>query len=318
MTGRLSLVAALLFTAPALLGQTAPTAPAGDEGESASPADIEAMNKARATFEYGKYAAASKMLEGLIAHGHFESAALRAEAYKLFGLALLNQGRKSEAYPPFLELLLLDPDAEFDPFYVSPDAIELLSRVKKDAEAQLAPIRAQRRAEAEARKKAADDERHKRDQDDETRRLAALQPNVERRVVQREFWVSVLPFGVGQLQNGDRSLGIALATSEVIAGAASAGSALLIEELRDTSSGKFGPGVYPLANRLSVVKWIGAGIFYGLWAAGAIHAAIRYQPEERIEDRLLMPPAIGATSAPVLPPQPLPLPQPQAAPPSPH
>lgn len=307
---KLLLLAALSFASPALHAQPAP---APEEREAASSDDVEAMKKARAAFEYGNYASATKMLEGLIAQSHFETVALRAEAYKLLGLARLNLGKKSEAYAPFLEYLLLEPDGEFDPFYVSPEAIDLLGLVKKDAEAQLAPLRAQHHAEAEARKKAADDERHKRDQDEETRRIAVLQPNVERRVVQREFWVSVLPFGVGQLQNGDRSLGIALATSEVVAGAASAGSALLIEGLRDSSSGKFGPGVYPLASSLSVVKWIGAGLFYGLWAAGAIHAAVRYRPEERIEDRLLMPPASGATTPPVLTPQ-----EPQPAPPPPR
>ena len=111
-------------------------------------------------------------------------------------------------------------------------------------------------------------------------------------MVQREFWVSMMPFGIGQLQNGDRTLGMALATAQVIAGASSAGSALLIEQLRDQSTGRFsntGPGSTPYrtAQRLDVVKWVGAGLFYALWAAGAIHAAIHFQPEEQLPDRLV-------------------------------
>lgn len=291
MSARVVLLVAVLAVVAPLRAEAQSQAPAQVQlpDEPASAADIEAMTKARSTFEYGNYGTTAKILEGLIAHGRFETAALRAEAYKLLGLSLVNLGKRSEAYSPFLELLLLEPDTEFDPFYVPPEAIELLGRVKKDAEPQLAPMRAQRRAEQESRKRAADEERRKREQDEEQRRLAAQRPNVERRVVQREFWVSVLPFGIGQLQNGDRTLGIGLATSEVIAGAASAGSALLIEELRDTSTGKFGPGVYPLATRLNVVKWIGAGLFYGLWAFGAVHAAIRYQPEQHLEDRVISP-----------------------------
>jgi hypothetical protein len=129
--------------------------------------------------------------------------------------------------------------------------------------------------------------------------LQQLSPSVERRVVQREFWVSMLPFGIGQLQNGDRTLGIALATAQVIAGASSAGSALLIEELRDSSTGRFnnrGPGNTPYltASRLNVLKWVSAGLFYALWAGGAIHAAVHFQPEEQLPDRLLQSEAPGA------------------------
>ena len=44
------------------------------------------------------------------------------------------------------------------------------------------------------------------------RRLQQISPSIERRVVQHEFWVTMMPFGLGQLQNGDRKLGIFLAT----------------------------------------------------------------------------------------------------------
>jgi hypothetical protein len=176
-----------------------------------------------------------------------------------------------------------------DPFYVPPAAAEAFNEVRRDAEAQLAPLRAQRHAEQEARRRALEEEaarRRRLEQEDEQRRLAAMAPVVERRVVQREFWVTMLPFGLGQMQNGDRSLGIALATSEVIAGATSAGSALLIEGLRD-SSGHFGPGSYPLATRLNYAKWIGAGLFYALWIGGAIHAAAHFESESQPVDRLV-------------------------------
>ena len=48
---------------------------------------------------------------------------------------------------------------------------------------------------------------------------------------------------------------------EVIFGAASAGSALLIESLRDPNTQKFGPGDYEIAHRLQIVKWVGAAAF---------------------------------------------------------
>ena len=306
----MALLAALSLT----LAQTAPgagrTARAGAlEDEKELPSAVEAMNRARVTFEYGDYPQASRLLAALVEVGRFESVSLRAEAYRLLGLALFYQGRRGEAYSAFLEYLFLDPDAQLDPFYVPPAAVSFFEQVKKEAEPKLSPIRAQKRGEQQARQKAASEEadrRRQRELEEERRRLQELTPSVERRVVQREFWVSVMPFGIGQLQNGDRTLGIALATAEVIAGAASGGSALLIEELRDSSTGRFnnrgaGNTPYLTASRLNVLKWASAGLFYALWAAGAIHAAVRFKPEEQLPDRLLQappPPATPPTSPP--------------------
>ena len=262
-----------------------------DQPEKELPSAVEAMNRARVTFEYGDYPQATKLLSALVEGGRFESLSLRAEAYRLLGLALFYQGRKGEAYSAFLEYLYLEPDAQLDPFYVPPAAVSFFDQVKKEAEPKLAPIRAQKRAEQDARQKAATEEaerRRQRELEEERKRLA---PSIERRVVQKEFWVSMMPFGIGQLQNGDRTLGLVLATAQVIAGASSAGSALLIEQLRDQNTGKFSPAGTPspylTAQRLNIFKWVGAAIFYTLWAGGAVHAAIHFQPEEQLPDRLL-------------------------------
>jgi tetratricopeptide (TPR) repeat protein len=297
-----ALLAALLLAqakpqAPASsLPRTGPPPPQGDERE--LPSAVEAMNRARVTFEYGDYPQAAKLLAALVEKGNIESPTLRAEAYRLLGLALFYQGRKPEAYNAFLEYLYLEPSAELDPFYVPPAAVSFFEQVKKEAEARLGPIRAQRKAQEEARQKSVTEEaerRRQRELDEERRKLLDLAPSVEKRVVQREFWVSVLPFGVGQLQNGDRSLGIGLATAELITGAASAGSALLIEELRDQATGKFtnssSASPYRTAQRLDVIKWVTGGIFFALWAGGAIHAAVRFQPEEQLPDRVAPPSA---------------------------
>ncbi len=293
-----------LFGAPARAQerpQQQPASPVATDDENV----IESMRRARNYFEYGDYASTARILKRLIDTGKFESAELRAEAYRLLGLSYFYQTKRGDAYQAFLELAYVDPDAELDPFYVPPAAVALLEQVKKDAEKQLAPLRAQRRAEEEARRRLAQEEanrRRQREREEEQRRLSALAPTIERRVVQREFWVSLLPFGVGQLQNGDRMLGIALATTQVIAGATSGGSALLIETLRDPSTGKFGGGVYPLAQRLNVAKWVGAALFYGLWLGGALHASLNFQPETQLPDRLVTSRPADALPAPLLPP----------------
>ena len=289
---RSALLAALLSLAAPAFAQAPAEAPADNVKQPPSPA--EAMAKARNTFEYGDYATAAKMLTDLVDKARFEAPPLRAEAYRLLAISLFNLGRKGEAYSAFLELLFLEPDTELDPFYVSPGIVALFDQVKKDSTEKLAPIRAQRHADQEARRKAAEEEaklRRQRELEEQQKLIFARQATVEKRVVQREFWVSMLPFGVGQLQNGDRTLGIVLATSQIVTAASSAGSVLLIEELRDPSSGRFDNhgSSYRLARTFSVVKWVSAILFYGLWAGGAIHAAVRYQPEQALPDRLVQP-----------------------------
>jgi len=282
-----------VIAALAIVMQLAQGQPAPEQSRAAA----DAMARARVTFEYGDYAQASKLLSALVEAGRFDSLQTRAEAYRLLGLSLFYQGRKGEAYKAFLEYLYIDPDAELDPFFVPPAAVSFFEQVKKEAEPRLQPLRAQKQAQLDAQKRAAAEEAERRKQREleaERRRIQEISPAIERRVVQHEFWVTMMPFGIGQLQNGDRKLGIFLATAQLITGAASAGSALLIEQLRDNATGKFddnGPGATPYksAQRLNVVKWVGAALFYGLWVGGAIQAAINFKPEEQLPDRLLQP-----------------------------
>lgn len=298
MRPALVLAAALAAAAPASAQQAERAQQL--EGEDAA---AEQVRLAQRDFEYGDYGKVSQRLAGLVEVGRFQTPELRARAYTLLGEALLlqNPPREAEAHRSFLELLFLDPDTELDPFYVPPRVIEFFEREKKELEPQIAPLRAQRRAEKEARRRAFEEEAQRRRQEEAERRLRSIQPNVERTVIQHEFWVSLLPFGLGQLQNGDRTLGYTLATLEVIFAAASAGSALLIETLRDESTQKFGPGDYQIAHRLQVVKWVGAAAFYSLWAFGAVHAALNYKAQTIVKDELLVGPAPGSTTSPVMP-----------------
>jgi hypothetical protein len=293
---RLAVALALLCASTSAFAQAVPQG----EGEEQI---AEQVRIAKRDFEHGDYARAAQRLAQLVEVGRFQTVELRSEAYRLLGESLLLEAppREAEAHRAFQELLFLDPDTELDPFYVPPRVIDFFEAEKKELAPQLAPVRAQRRAEKEQRRRAMEEEAARKRAEDQQRRLQALQPNVERRVIQREFWVSLLPFGLGQIQNGDRSLGYTLATLQIVFGALSAGSALLIEGLRDNSTQKFGGREYQIATKLEITKWVGAAVFYGLWAGGAIDAAIRFKPETTVEDRLLVPPVPGNTQAPVMP-----------------
>jgi hypothetical protein len=291
---------ALLTLVAGAAGAQQPGAPQQPDGEEAA---AEQVRLAQRDFEYGDYTRVAQRLSSLVEVGRFQTPELRARAYTLLGEALLlhSPPREQEAHRAFLDLLFLDPDTELDPFYVPPRVIEFFERERKELEPQIAPLRAQRRAEKEARRRALEEEAQRRRQEEAERRMRAIQPSVERTVIQHEFWVSLLPFGLGQLQNGDRTLGYTLATLEVIFGAASVGSTLLIETLRDEKTQKFGQGDYKIATRLEIVKWVGAAAFYSLWAFGAIHAAVNYKSQTLVKDELLVNPAPGSTTSPVMP-----------------
>ena len=298
MRRALAFACALAAAAPAQAQQAVQPA----EGEDVA---AEQVRLAQRDFEYGDYAKVSQRLSGLVEVGRFQSPELRARAYALLGQSLLLQSppREAEAHRAFLELLFLDPDYELDPFFVPPRVIAFFEREKKELEPQIAPLRAQRRAEKEARRKLLEEEAQRRREEEARRRMQAMRPNVERTIVQHEYWVSLLPFGLGQLQNGDKTLGYTLATMEIIFGAASAGSALLIESLRDPNTQKFSTtgSDYQIAHRLQIVKWVGAAAFYGLWAFGAIQAAMNYKAQTIVKDQVLVGPAPGSTTSPVLP-----------------
>src|SRR3989442_12300440 len=94
-----------------LLSQAQPAQPPDEESRAA----IEAMNRARVTFEYGDYAQASKLLAALLEAGRFEALQMRAQAYRVLGVSLFYQGGKGGACDAFLEDLYINPNSQRTP-----------------------------------------------------------------------------------------------------------------------------------------------------------------------------------------------------------
>lgn len=287
----------LLLTPVATLAAPRPGAPAPSgtgAGAAVSPrfgdpltrTGAEELRRARNAFEYGDFEAAVAILDGLGGSGQLVLEQERVEAYRLLGLSLFYLGRRDEAANAFFDLLKQNPDYQLDPFYVPPHAVAFFDDVKKESEPLLAPIRERRtrriqeeRAEEQARQEA---ERRRQEQ------LARMAPGeeddtfvvrlMERRVVENSPLVAWMPFGLGQFQNGHRQLGTALLATEAVAAAVSVLSFWAIEGLRDPRTGQFPAPAHDIATRLDTVKFVSAGIFYGLWLIGAIDANLRFVP----------------------------------------
>ncbi|MGB0646980.1 MAG: hypothetical protein ACPGQS_07385, partial [Bradymonadia bacterium] len=146
-----------------------------------------------------------------------------ARAYELAGLASFFLEDKESARRQFEKLIRLRPNFRLDPVKVPPPAISFFDQLRDQLKEDIARIRAalQKHAEEEERKK----------------RLANL-VKVRRDVKINSRTVALLPFGIGQFQNDDHTLGQFFLASQALSAAASIGFFLGVESMR-TSSGRF-------------------------------------------------------------------------------
>jgi hypothetical protein len=231
----------------------------------------EKLRQARANFDYRNYAPAADLAQELIDSRALERTPDQIEAYRILGLSRFFQGRSEDARIAFINLLSLDPDFQLDPFYVPPQAVAFFERVRTDNQALLQPIRERRRAAQEALR-----------QEEEARARLLSQGQVPPQVIREQVVkpsaaVALLPFGVGQFQNGDTTLGVALAISEAVAAVASVTCWVWVESQR-SSSGYYPSSVYNTAVTVRDVQ-VATGIaFFVLWAGGAVEAVLNLKP----------------------------------------
>jgi hypothetical protein len=231
------------------------------------------LRRAKDYFEYGEYERARGIAEGLLEQNVLATDEQLIDANRIAGLAWFygdHADRLTLAERYFLQLLSIEPEYRLDPFFTPPAAVQFFEEVKAAHEAQLAPIREQRRVAREARR--AEQEARRRFLEEQQR------SRVDPRYVERHnFALVFLPLGAGQFQNGDDSTGIALAAVQVVAGLTSALSYLAIENMRD--DGGFSRSEVGTAQVLDTVKWASAAVFYGAWGYGVVDAWKNYEPE---------------------------------------
>lgn len=278
------------------------------------------LKQARDAFEYGDYARAAQTLGGQATREQFPQEAERIEAYRLLGLSYFYLSKQKPSDPTlrenaqeaFFGLLKQNPDFEFDPFYTPPEAVAFFDSVRRENEPYLEPIRVRRNArlreqqlEEDARLEA---ERRRRE---ESPRAEVRTVIVERELERPSFLVAMMPFGVGQFQNGDTRTGLGFLSGQLVSSALSIISWSLIELMRDPESNRYSAELYGYANTLQTIKYWSAGTFYALWVASAIHAGVRFEPLRVIGESTLAPPS-AAPNGPLVP-RPAPMPEPWPA-----
>ncbi len=269
------------------VGSAAAAQQAPDPGEEA---DLAAL---QAEFEFGHYREVLERAERRIDRGGIDEASL-VQWHKLAGLAAFNLKRTEQAQRHVAALLRIEPDFALDPFVYPPPAVAFVEKQRQALAPELDRIRAERRAQAAAAKRAAEERATlAREAEEQRRQIEEMSRQVTVRTVEkRSFLVNFVPFGAGQFQQGRVAAGTGFAIAEALLGITSIVAYFAYGSLVDTRTltveNRF-PGAAPIvetgipANREDEAKvWralkIGAGLgFYGVWAAGVADALIHHQ-----------------------------------------
>jgi hypothetical protein len=100
----------------------------------------------------------------------------------------------------------------------------------------------------------------------------------ETRVEYNARWLAMVPFGVGQFQNGDVRLGIAFATGEVLLGGAALVAVAIVNKLASGISAENFQVLNPRIRTAATVNQVTFAAWAALTAAGVIQAQIAFVP----------------------------------------
>jgi hypothetical protein len=187
--------------------------------------DLEKGYSAYAAHKYSEAEARLRALAFLDAKAaDLKEPDITADARMYLGSVLVAEGKKEDASGVFEKLLKDKPDYEPDRLRVPLEAIDAFIDVKTRLRAELERIQAEKvqreqadRAKAEAMKQKA------------AQRLAMLEKlaGEETVVQQNSRWLAILPFGVGQFQNGQTDLGWVFLSSQSLLALGSAVAAVI-------------------------------------------------------------------------------------------
>jgi tetratricopeptide (TPR) repeat protein len=259
--------------------------------------------KARAAYEAKNYDDAEKRLRAMLdpETGTLKDPSLRTQARMYWGATMLALKRKDEASAMFEKLLLDDPSYEPDPLSFPSDVIEVFIDTRKRiidkinaAKAEQARLAAERRAREEDEKRRAKDYQGKLEK----------QASEERITERHSRWLALLPFGVGQFQNGQTVLGGIFLTSQMLMLLGGAVAIPVYTYNRGRAYDHWTQGQDPATDpikgyldRANAAKFVSVGFdiaFVATAAIGVVHAQLTFVPESvEVKKRPL--PSVGFT-----------------------
>lgn len=160
--------------------------------------------------------------------------------------------RKDAAEEEFIALLALDPEHDLDAFYHPPPLIQFYDGIRAKLE-RLGVIR-----KPDGGNPPVDTPQ-------------GPQKVLVRTVEKHPFVLNLVPFGVGQFENGDTTGGVLFLVGESLALASTIATYFLILDFRVDDPER--------ARTFETALWASQGVFWGLVAGGIVHASVRWEAE---------------------------------------
>jgi len=239
--------------------------------------DFEEFDAARNAYEGQDYAQAARRFEQL---GGGDTPALTnrsllLESKKYLAASYLFLGKLPQAEAEFQRLLRLDPQYLLDPLGFPEEVQRLFAQTKARLDSERRVAEEERRREEERKRQL--EERRLSEARARWERLVSL-AQTERVEEKRSRWIALIPFGVGQVQNGHGSLGAVLAVSEGSLLAISLVSWIIHENLRGEHPGASARDEFTVTERVSrYTNQVSLGLFGALALTGIIDAQARFQ-----------------------------------------
>jgi hypothetical protein len=239
--------------------------------------ELDDFQQAREAYESQDYALAAELLEALVGGEvpKLRNRALLLESRKYLAASYLFLGRRADAEKELERLLLEEPSYELDPLAFPQEVQKVFSNVYQRLEKQ--------RRESEKKRRHAEQEARKREAQrvlGERKRMLRLLELAETERIERvnSRWIALIPFGVGQFQNGHTGLGTFFAISESLMGALNIASFFLHQHLEgqqpsadDLGEARFAEKSFRITNQVTL------GAFAVLAIGGIIDAQIRFK-----------------------------------------
>lgn len=244
------------------------------------------LEKAYGAYAAHKYDDAEARLRALLdpQTGTLKEPDSVADARMYLGAVLIAKGRKQEASEVFERLLREKPDYEPDKLRVQLDAVDAFIDVHTRLRAELDRIQAEKVQGEQADKAKAEALRQK-----AALRLATLEKLVgEERVVEHNSrWKALLPFGVGQFQNGQSDWGWVFLSSETLLAVSSAVAAAVsvYDQAQRNDAQRIRGDELAAATynqNAQAAAWVADALAGGFWLTaivGAVHAELTFVPE---------------------------------------
>ncbi|MGF1467070.1 MAG: tol-pal system YbgF family protein [Sandaracinaceae bacterium] len=235
------------------------------------------FEEAREAYRNRDWALAVELFEARVGRSILQHQ-LQQEARKYLGASYYYLGDEERAVAEFRKVLTEEPTANLSSTEFPSDVRAVFNTVRE-------AIRSERERDAELRRQAAETEARRERLRAERRQQAIRELVAAARMprrIQHDRALAMIPFGVGQLQNGNRSLGVFFLVSEALTLAASAVTFGVYLPTRVRFANGDDPSLASTLTGLAAANYASVGLFLLLAISGVIEANANFVPYHEV------------------------------------